>query len=125
MKKFFKSLLFLLGASAAGYFGYKGYKKVSTVIKLSKTLPDYLNNIMGEKPKININLTFKTLTIVIGVTQVILDGNSDLEATVREYIEDFYPELTKYEIVVKIEVKDTCEESSCCCDSETEDESEN
>ncbi len=105
MKKFFKALLFIGGTALAAHFGMKTYKKINSAVKLSKSLPEFLNNVYGEKPQMNTNKTLNSLSLKIGFSQEILDKHTDIETTVREYIDDFYPELAKNNIDVLVELK--------------------
>lgn len=105
MKKIFKTALVLGGAALAAHFGMKAYKMVNGVVKLSKSLPEFLNNVYGEKPKLSINRAFNTLAIKVGFSQEILDKHSDIETTVREYIDDFYPELGKGSLTIDVYAK--------------------
>lgn len=100
--KFFKTLFVVGGTALAGYFGLKLYKVVSNITKLHKSLPEFLNNVYGEKPILHINHNLKTATIKVGFNQAIIDKHNDIETTVREYIDDFYPELAKSTIYIEI-----------------------
>jgi hypothetical protein len=118
--KFFKTLFLVGGTALAGYFGFKLYRVVSNITKLHKSLPEFLNNVYGEKPALHINHNLKAATIKVGFSQEILDKHNDIEATVREYIDDFYPELAKNTIVIELFLKSEMkEEDSCCCEPET------
>jgi hypothetical protein len=121
--KFFKTLFVVGGTALAGYFGFKLYKIVSNITKLHKSLPEFLNNVYGEKPALHINHNLKAATIKVGFSQEILDKHNDIESTVREYIDDFYPELAKSTIVIELFVKSEMTEESCCseCEEEKED----
>ncbi len=124
MNKFFKTVFVLGGTALAGYFGLKAYKRINGIVKLSKSLPEFLNNVYGDKPKVNITKTMNSLMIKVGFTQETLDKHNDIETTVREYVEDFYPELGKGILSIDIEVKseeEECEES-CCCNGKNHDE---
>jgi hypothetical protein len=103
--KFFKTLFVVGGTALAGYFGLKLYKIVGNITKLHKSLPEFLNNVYGEKPTLHINHNLKTASIKVGFSQAILDKHSDIETTVREYIDDFYPELAKNTIVIEVFAK--------------------
>ncbi|MBP7310462.1 MAG: hypothetical protein KA984_04165 [Candidatus Cloacimonetes bacterium] len=105
MKKILKALLFIGGTALAAHFGMKTYKKINSAVKLSKSLPEFLNNVYGEKPQMNMNKTLNSLTLKIGFSQEILDKHTDIETTVREYIDDFYPELAKNNIDISVELK--------------------
>jgi hypothetical protein len=121
--KFFKSLFVIGGTALAGYLGLKLYKKISSITKLHKSLPEFLNNVYGEKPALHINHNLKTMSVKVGFSQEIIDKHTDIEATVKEYIDDFYPELSKGAVNIDIYTKGTEkeEENSCCC-SDGDDE---
>ncbi|HNS84575.1 MAG TPA: hypothetical protein PKI18_04290 [Candidatus Cloacimonas sp.] len=102
MKKFFKKVLILGGTVAAAHFGFKAYKKISGTAKLSKTLPEFLNNVYGEMPQVNVNHTLNSTRIKVFFSQKILDKFADIETTIREYIDDFYPEIAKTSVDISI-----------------------
>ena len=102
MKKFFKKVLILGGTIAAAHFGFKAYKKISGTAKLSKTLPEFLNNVYGEMPQVNVNHTLNSTRIKVFFSQDILDKFADIETTIREYIDDFYPEIAKTSVDISI-----------------------
>jgi len=103
--KFFKTLFVVGGTALAGYFGLKLYRIVSNITKLHKSLPEFLNNVYGEKPALHINHNLKTATIKVGFSQAVIDKHNDIETTVREYVDDFYPELAKSTITIEVFVK--------------------
>ncbi|GAB1467360.1 hypothetical protein MASR2M64_00250 [Candidatus Cloacimonadota bacterium] len=105
MKKFFKALLIVGGAALAANFGLKAYKRINGTVKLSKSLPEFLNNVYGEKADVNISSTLNTITIKIGFSQEVLDKYNDIENTVQEYIDDFYPEMSKNSIEIIVSLK--------------------
>ncbi len=105
MSKFFKKVLVLGGVALAAHFGLKAYKRINGLAKLDKSLPEFLNNVYGEKPKLSINQTLNLLSIKLGFPQEILDKHTDIETTVREYIDDFYPEMAKGAINIEIYAK--------------------
>ena len=88
----------------------KAYKRLSGVAKLAKSLPEFLNNVYGERPKLDINRSFNTIAIKIGYSQEIIDKHNDIETTVREYVDDFYPDLSKCSVDVSIYVPGAEEE---------------
>jgi hypothetical protein len=120
--KFFKTLFLVGGTAAAGYFGFKLYRIVNNITKLHKSLPEFLNNVYGEKPALHINHNLKAATIKVGFSQEILDKHNDIESTVREYIDDFYPELAKSTIVIELFVKSEMTDESSCSGGEEEKE---
>lgn len=105
MKKFFKALLVIGGTAMAAHFGLKAYKKINGTVKLSKSLPEFLNNVYGEMPKVNINQTLNSTSIKVFFSQEILDKHNDIDSTVKEYVDDFYPELAKNAVDVSVQVK--------------------
>ncbi|MCB5229937.1 MAG: hypothetical protein LHW44_07750 [Candidatus Cloacimonetes bacterium] len=102
MKKVFKALLVVGGTALAAHFGFKAYKRISGIAKLSKSLPEFLNNVFGEVPRVAINRSLNTIAIRIGYSQEIIDTHDDIESTVREYIDDFYPDLAKCAIDIDV-----------------------
>lgn len=107
MKKFFKTVLVIGGTALAAHFGMKAYKKINGAVKLSKSLPEFLNNVYGEKPKMEFTSAFNSMKIRAGFSQEILDKHTDIETTIREYIDDFYPELGKASVMIEIYAKCT------------------
>jgi len=106
MKKFFKNTLIVAGVALAAHFGVKAYKRINGVVKLSKSLGDFLNNVYGTKPKVSINSGINTInstSIKVQFPQEILDKYTDIETTISEYIDDFYPELAKTKINIDIQ----------------------
>ncbi|MBI9031244.1 hypothetical protein JEZ13_04470 [bacterium] len=123
MSKFFRKVLWLGALTGIGYAGFKMYQKISAISKLSKSLPEFLNNVYGEKPKININMDLKSLKISVGFKQDVLDNNEDIQTTVTEYIEDFYPVLSKCKLTIDIfavKVTDSAKQNDCDCGSDCE-----
>ncbi|HPT72253.1 MAG TPA: hypothetical protein PLE74_08220 [Candidatus Cloacimonadota bacterium] len=122
MKKFFKSMLILGGTAAAGYLGFKAYKKVSSIVRLSKALPEFLKNVYGESPKIHINMALNKVIIRTGFSQETIDKHDDIESTVREYVEDFFPSLGNKKLSIHVYVKGEEDEEDddecCCCDDD-------
>ncbi len=120
MKKFFKTALVLGGTALAAHFGMKAYKRINGIVKLSKSLPEFLNNVYGAKPKLSINRTFNAMNIKAGFPQEILDKHTDIETTIREYIDDFYPELTKCAVEIEVHAKKAEEEAEPAGEEEEE-----
>lgn len=110
MKKFFKALLIVGGSALAAKLGFKAYRRISGIVKLSKSLPEFLSNVYGEAPKSSINQSMNLLSIKLGFSQDTLDKHDDIENTVREYIDDFYPEVAKCSIEIELYVKGEEEE---------------
>lgn len=72
MNKFFKTILFLGGTAAAAHFGMKAFKKINGTVKLSKSLPEFLSNVYGERPKMSMTRTLNYIKIGVGFSQEIL-----------------------------------------------------
>ena len=106
MKRFWKSL-FTIGAIAGiGYLGFKGYQRVSDVMKMTRTLPDYLQDILNEKPKISINMRLNSLSVAVGLTAETYESlNFDLDDQINRYIFDYYPSLAKLRIITTKYIK--------------------
>lgn len=126
MNKFFKNVIVLGGIALATHFGLKTYKRINGIAKLSKSLPEFLNNVYGEKPKCSFTSSMNMLSIKLGFPQEILDKHTDIETTVQEYIDDFYPELAKCTIDIDVYAKttdegeDVVEETVAAAEKETE-----
>lgn len=106
MNKFFKTILFLGGTAAAAHFGMKAFKKINGTVKLSKSLPEFLSNVYGERPKMSMTRTLNYIKIGVGFSQEILDKHTDIETTIREYIDDFYPEVGKCSVDIEVHLKE-------------------
>ena len=106
MKSSFGKLLKIAFIGAIGYMSFNIYKKIRAVIELDKTLPQYLENLIGEKPEVNITFTLNEYTVSICFSKEILEKNKDLETTVRNYISDFYPMLNIDKIKIELNQKE-------------------
>jgi len=125
MNKFFKTLLVVGGTAFAAHYGLKTYKRINGTVKLTKSLPEFLNNVYGEKPEIkNLTTTLNSLDIKLGFSQELIDKHNDIENTVQEYIDDFYPELSKNSIEISIYVKGTEPEAETVEEEVVAEESE-
>lgn len=118
MNKIVKSLLLVGGATLAASFGLKAYKRINGIVKLSKSLPEFLNNVYGETPKVNMTKGLGTMYVKVFFTQETLDKHTDIETTVREYIDDFYPDLGKAAVDITVGPIGSEEEQSCCGEGE-------
>ncbi len=106
MKGFWKKMLTITALAGVSYVGFQGYKRVNSIVKLSKSLPDYLENIIEESPKVSITMKLNSIRISIGLSQEAYDKNYDLDTHIKEYIEDFYPALAKLQAEVSTYIKD-------------------
>lgn len=141
MAKLMKKLLWTAAVAGVGYVAFKKYRAITSFNKLRKTLPEFLNNVYGEKPELKMGITCTLNKMVLNIkttySQEIIDENDDIEATISEYIKDFYPSLNKakcnIELIVKNEEPETCEEKDTqeegeccnCCNEDTDVEENN
>jgi len=120
MKKFFKKLFWLGFFSAAAYYGYKFYQKVLAVIGINKTLPQYMENVIGERPKINLTLTCTKCSMKALFTKETLDKNNNIDEMIQEYIDDFYPVFANGKMKIELAAKPDTEKE----DIDTEQEAD-
>jgi hypothetical protein len=111
MKGSFGKLLKIAFIGTIGYIGFKVYKKIRAAIDLDKTLPQYLENVIGEKPEVNITYTLNEYTVSVCFSKEILEKNKDLETTVRDYICDFYPILNIEKIKIELNQREEKEKA--------------
>jgi hypothetical protein len=116
---FLKKVFWLGVFSVGGYFGYKFYRRIKSLSNLHNTLPQYLENIIGEAPKQKINLQFNKMVYDLWFTAETIEKNPNLEEMIREYIDDFYPAFKGMNIEININEKN--EETE---DEKTSDENE-
>ncbi|MGI6198866.1 MAG: hypothetical protein ACOYIS_07065 [Candidatus Cloacimonadaceae bacterium] len=123
MKKILKGLAIGSAAVLATHFGFKTYKRLSGIAKLAKSLPEFLKNVYGEEPKLAINRSFNTMSIRAGFSGETLEKHNDIEATIREYVDDFYPDLSKCSLDIDVyELGDEEEEDEAEVEAEEEDD---
>lgn len=111
MKGFIRKFLILSGVALSSVIGFKIYNLIHSVINLEKTLPQYLENVFGEKPSISIKLTFKNSLISVTFSKDTIEKHEGIESTIKEYLTDFYPNLKcnkfSIEVMQKNEEKET------------------
>ena len=107
MSRYFKKVLGLAFISSLIYLSYKVYLKIKGLIELDKTLPQYLENVIGEKPEVNITFTLNEYTVSVSFSKEILEKNKDLEDTIRDYITDFYPMFKKNKTSIELVEKES------------------
>ena len=89
------------------YAGIKLYSIGKSIFRISKTLPEFVKNLYGESPKLslqynNLAILKMNLKIKLGFSKSIIENNDDIEETVTEYVQDFYPALSKCKIDVEV-----------------------
>lgn len=97
------------------YIGIKAYSFGKSTMRISKTLPEFIKNLYGDAPKYSMsvrnNLFTINLNIKLGFSKEIIEQNDDIEETVTEYIQDFYPVLSKAKIDVEVYELESQEEA--------------
>jgi len=98
------------------YAGIKLYTIGKSILRISKTLPEFVKNLYGESPKLSLqynNLVAlkMNLKIKLGFSKSIIEDNDDIEETVTDYIQDFYPALSKCRIDVQVYELEPTEEN--------------
>ncbi|MCD4650775.1 MAG: hypothetical protein K8S56_03190 [Candidatus Cloacimonetes bacterium] len=124
MKKFCKCLFRAAFWGAIAYFGYRFYQRVKAVSGISKSMPLFLKNVLGEKPSMALNLAFSSMHIVLGFSKETLEKEENIEELVREYLDDFYPVFNGMSISIKISEREeeSGEDDGCCSDEVADDE---
>ena len=102
MKKFCKKVFWYGLISFIVYHGYKFYLKIKAAMEIDKTLPLYLKNTVGEEPEISLTITFPQSILKLGFSKEILNKDKELKAKIEEYIDDFYPALSKGKLEINI-----------------------
>jgi len=106
MKSFWKSLLTVGALAGVGYLGFKGYQRINEVMKISKSLPDYLFDLIGEKPKIDLNMKLKSISLAIGLSSEVYENlKINLDEQIKCYINDYYPNLAKLQVNITKYIK--------------------
>ncbi|MDY0151880.1 MAG: hypothetical protein RBS43_06360 [Candidatus Cloacimonas sp.] len=105
MKKAIKQAAIAGGVLFVGYQGFRMFRLIKSVIALDKALPDYLESVYSEKPKVscmvNAHITINT-KITVKYRAEILANHDDIEATTRQYIADFYPLLANSKLTINV-----------------------
>ncbi|MBW6516493.1 MAG: hypothetical protein K0B81_07775 [Candidatus Cloacimonetes bacterium] len=101
MKKF-KFVLLVMFLFGLGYFAFKYLRKLLEFFKLVKTLPEYLRDIIGEKPTVNFTFSFSKCFIEVGLSQAVKEREKNLHEVIETYINDFYPDLSTVKIEISI-----------------------
>jgi len=105
MKRIYKSFLWMGGSALVAYQTYRVTRAILGARKLDKALPEFLENIYGERPKVELNIAMNVgtvMTITIKFSPALLAKSPDIEDEVRDYIRDFYPGMAKFKTRIKL-----------------------
>jgi len=110
IKKFFTLILI----TSIGYLFMKFYQIFKGLIELDKTLPQYLGNIIGEKPEVSIQASLNRITVIVKYSKDIIKKNDGLDNIVTDYVTDFYPifKAAHLKVIIKEASEKTEEEFS-------------
>ncbi len=123
MGSFFNKVLKYSLVAVGTYGVIKLYSIGKAIARISKTLPEFVKNLYGESPKFSLeynNIIY--LKVKLGFPKSILEENDDIEETVTEYIQDFYPALANCKVEVNVYEIEPKEENSENNEKETSDE---
>jgi len=98
--------LFCWGAFA--YLLYKVYRYVTAIINISKELPVYLKNVIGDRPGMNLNVVFNRMIIVLSFCEETITEHPDIAEMAKEYIGRYYPIFRQDHITVQV-IETACE----------------
>jgi hypothetical protein len=105
MKRIYKTFLWIGGSALVAYQAYRATRAILGARKLDHALPEFLENIYGERPKVDINIAMNVgtvMSITIKFSPALLSKSPDIEDEVRDYIRDFYPALAKFKTRIKL-----------------------
>ena len=92
--------LFCWGALA--YLVYKIYRYVTAIINISKELPVYLKNVIGDSPGMNLNVVFNRMTVVLSFCEKTINEHPDIAEMAKEYIGRYYPIFRQDHITIQV-----------------------
>ncbi|MCF7920695.1 MAG: hypothetical protein K9N06_12350 [Candidatus Cloacimonetes bacterium] len=93
------------------YMGYKIYRYASGVFNISKELPVYLKNVIGEKPGMNLTVVFNRLGVSLSFSEDIIKEHSDIAELAQEYIGKYYPIFRQDHVTIEVIQKAACKKS--------------
>lgn len=105
MKRIYKTLLWVGGSTLVAYQAFRATRAILAAKKLDSALPEFLENIYGERPAVDINVAMNLgtiMTVKITFSPELLAKSPDIEDEVRDYIRDYYPTLAKFKIRIKL-----------------------
>jgi hypothetical protein len=106
MKGLFKGIVIVGAIVGIGYLGYRAYQVISDMTKLRRTLPDFLKDLLDERPQVDVNLRLNSLSIAIGMSTEAYEAlDFDLNEQVMNFVVDYYPVLAKLKITTQKYIK--------------------
>lgn len=101
--------LFCWGALA--YLFYKIYRYVTAIINISKELPVYLKNVIGDRPGMNLNIVFNRMIVVLSFCEDTINEHPDIAEMAKEYIGRYDPIFRQDHITVQI-IETACDKKA-------------
>lgn len=117
-----KKIFIAIGIAAIAYITHKSTKLLFAVKGISEDLPEFVKNSFGERPKFTMRIIFNKCSIILDLKKETIKKNQDLEEEIYEYIERFYPEISKLKL--SVEVRERIEIDEVEDDEETEEVTE-
>ncbi|PKN72873.1 MAG: hypothetical protein CVU50_04935 [Candidatus Cloacimonetes bacterium HGW-Cloacimonetes-3] len=105
MKRIFKRLLMLGSVLAVGYQGFRSYRLFSYIKIAENELPDYLDEVYGETPKVSASITVNVIIhtqIKIVFSPEVFVKHPDIQDEITLYIRETYPQLSKCRLKVMV-----------------------
>ena len=109
MSKTFKKILTFAFLSGLGYLGYKIFRLIKDAIELEKFLPKFFESHVGEKPEINLTITFSKILLTAKFSKEALENNPELERSILDYVNNYYSSfcMDKFKVVLQEKVEET------------------
>ncbi|MBN1327549.1 MAG: hypothetical protein JW996_06335 [Candidatus Cloacimonetes bacterium] len=102
MKNIFKKLFYPIIIFIMGYVSLRIYRKISRLIRLSNSLPQYLHNLSGVKPKIDLTFGLNISIFKIAFEDEVSLTVEETENLCKSYIREFYPQVNAEKIIFEI-----------------------
>lgn len=97
-----KKIVWLGVLAGLGYSLCKLFRQLAQYASLSQSLPLYLKDMTGFKPKYDFQFRANYLKIEIGYPESVIAQQKELEKVIKDYISDYYDSLSKYPVELKI-----------------------
>ncbi len=97
-----KKLIWFGALTSLGFSLLNLFRQMSQYSSLARSLPEYLKDITGFRPKFDSQFRANHLKIEIGYPESVMSQEENLEQVIKNYISDYYNLLAKYRVNVKI-----------------------